>query len=740
MGTNLNGNPYTREEDEIDLSTLFAQLWANKWLIVIITSICFAFGAFYSYRQVPQYQTDVLIQADESKSSMKSGDGINILGLPSHGNVAAIESALIQSRFILDPVVKSLGLNIKIKPKKSIWERVFSRSYPTAEVNLFQLPKDRFNEDFQLVYEDKENVTLYNKKGKKILAGKAGELLVSQDGRYRLQVKAIASSSRSRYILKKYPSSMIVSQLINHIKIEGMGDKRKDIGLFSISMVDSNPQQAVKILNEVAHITQEKNAEKKSQEASQTLSFLEKQLPLAKQALSDAELKLNKYRAESGKINIEWQAQTLLEQLSELDKKIVGLQINKIDMSQRYTQEHPALIALDRQIEETEKEKNRLEQRIRSLPESDQIALGLMREVEVKSVLYTNLLNRIQELEVVKAGTISDVRILSLAKLPDRPLPSKKKLIYLGSIFFGFMLSAGLIFLRRLVFPRVQDPHWIERHFNIPNLATIPFSKENKTTLQHTTALHNGQSTLLAQINPKNLSIESLRSLRTSIQINLSCAKNNIITILGIMPEVGKTFISTNLAYLLATAGKRVLLIDADLRRGTAHQYFGLEPGPGFSELIQNQVAVAEALKRTAHKNLTLLPRGLYPDDPSELLSSSRCKELIQAFSEQYDIVLFDTPPILLVTDAALISAIAGVNYLVVGANMHRPEDIEISIKRVFSAGAAITGSIFNYKNSSSEMKSPGYGQYYSYYADDVPENNKKNKITNKIQKILSRA
>jgi tyrosine-protein kinase Etk/Wzc len=315
------------------------------------------------------------------------------------------------------------------------------------------------------------------------------------------------------------------------------------------------------------------------------------------------------------------------------------------------------------------------------------------------------------------------VRILSYAQFPDAPLPSKTIITCFGSAIIGLIMSVIVIWGRKMLHPRVEDPHWTEKHFNLSNLAIIPYSKEQLEAtgrLQITKTLP-----LLAHANPRNLAIESLRSLRTSLQVTLACATNNIISILGVCPGVGKSFVSANLAYLLAAGGKRVLLIDGDLRRGTLHKYFSVESSQGLAEVLSQNLPLEQALRSTMHDNLTLLPRGDYPQDPSELLISERFKSLIELLSQRFDVVVFDTAPILLVTDAVVVSNYSATNYLVLGAGVHRPGEIELVLKRLSSSNVQVHGTIFNFHRMATKMGSYGskyyYNKYrsYSYYYDD---------------------
>lgn len=714
MNTTIQSNKQHLEE-EIDFSNLIYQIIENKKIIIITTFIFVVFGLIYASQQVPTYKSDVLIQIEDNQgSSGKFSTSISAqLGSVTRNNLTTIEASLIQSRFILEPVIRSVGLDLNIRLKQNLFKRLFSPTHGQAEIHTFIVPKNKLKNPYFLQY-NKNEIRLYDKNKRLLAKGRVGELLKNETGSIQLQISNISAPPNSTFQLSKSASSQIINSLASRVKIEDLGKKIGNTGILSISLIDSDPNRAARILNSIVFEAKKKDAEKKSLEASKTLEFLYHQLPIVKNSLEKAELALNEYRAKSGKIDMQLQTKSLLDRLGDLDKQLATLRINEIDMTQHYTLAHPTLQALKTQIKSIKQDKLELENTLKALPLSDQVAVNLMRDVTIKNTLYTTLLNEIQQLQVAKAGMISNINILSLATIPEIPLPDKSKIIYLVSLALGLLTSIVIIFIRKLLFPRIQDPLWIENQYGITNLAIIPYSQEQHENSRKKLGLNDKQPILLTQSNPRNLSIESLRSLRTSLQVHLSCARNNIISILGIMPGVGKTFISTNLAYLLATAGKRVLLIDADLRRGTTHRYFSVPSSPGLAELIQGNTTPTDALKATTHENLVILPRGNYPDDPSELLSNKNFKDIIESFSQQYDIVIIDTAPVLLVTDAVLIGSISSINYLVLGSGIHQPADIEMTVKRLSSANVGINGSIFNFHNASSG-KNPYYRKYYSY-------------------------
>ena len=718
---------YVPESDEIDLSSFINQLSEYRWLILLVTLVTFGLGVFYASRQIPQYQSDVLLQIEAGQSSLGQTSAMaqQFMFRSPAGDATSTQIALMQSRFILEPVIKSLGLDISAVPKKrGVWSRLTSFGKKTIQVPLFEVPHQQINQVFTLVLDKPAHVRVSDPAGKVILQGPLGSLITNANKTIRLKVETINAPIGTQFSLMKRSDLPLVKSLSNRLKIEESGSKtRQNTGILALSLSGDDPNKIVQILNAIASVTQKKDAQKKSQEAAQTLEFLYHQLPVTKGQLEQAETALNRYRAKSGKIDIKLQTQFLLNQLADLDKQLGVLRISKIDMLQRFTLEHPTLIALDTQTQALESQRNQLEKGLKTLPASDQIAVNLMREVGVKKTLYLILLSKIQELEVVKAGTVSSVHVLSFASLPDAPLPGKRAMIYLGSILFGLLLSAMIIVGRRLISPRVDDPHWGERHFNLANLAIIPYCKDQTQNTADFKEHLLQEMPLLAHVNPRNLSIESLRSLRTSLQVTLAGASNNILAILGVSPGVGKSFVSANLAYLLAAGGKRVLLIDGDLRRGTLHKYVNAPHTPGLSEVLNKTTTIGSALIETAYKNLAFLPRGAYPTDPSELLMSDYFKALMNTLSQQYDVVLIDTAPVLLVTDAVLIGAISATNYLVMGAGAHQPADVEMVLKRLNGSGVQVQGSIFNFYRSETISRSYGqygkYGKYNTYYYDE---------------------
>ena len=220
--------------------------------------------------------------------------------------------------------------------------------------------------------------------------------------------------------------------------------------------------------------------------------------------------------------------------------------------------------------------------------------------------------------------------------------------------------------------------------------------------------------------NPADLAIEAIRSLRTSLHFAMLESSNNILVISGASPNAGKSFISSNLGAIVAQTGKRVLLIDADMRKGYIHKVFGVSNSNGISEILSGKSTVGSAILKTQLDNLDIITRGQVPPNPSELLMHERLKLFLESVSKEYDLILVDTPPILAVTDAAIIGQYVGTVLLVARFELNTAKEIEISKRRFEQSGIPVKGCILNgVVKKASSYYGYGYNHYgYSYNTD----------------------
>lgn len=448
----------------------------------------------------------------------------------------------------------------------------------------------------------------------------------------------------------------------------------------------------------------------KTLESKQTLSFLDKQLPDLKQKLEESEIKFNRFREQYNTIDVTQESELLLKQNIELEKMKIQLQQQQAELSSKYTNDHPLMSAINAQLAEINKKTSEMTQSIKRLPETQRLYLQLYRDVKVNTELYTTLLNSYQQLKIAEAGEIGNVRLIDHAIEPVKDIKPKSLITLILSIFVGGFIGVLLALLRNMLRSGIKDSSQIENELDLPVYATVPRSpiQENRIKL-----LKKKKSIpILAVKNSDDIAIESLRSMRTAIHFALSSAKNNIIMISGPAPELGKSFISINLATILAQSDKRVLLIDADMRRGYMHKYFNHDVKPGLSEYLSNQQDLDQIIRSTDVKNLSSMSRGKSPVNPSELLGTSKFSEMLQHLSTQYDHILIDTPPILAVTDGIIVSQYAGVNLVIARHAQTQIKELELTVNRFEQAGVKVTGVILN---DVQRTAGSSYGYNYSY-------------------------
>ncbi|MNM92803.1 Tyrosine-protein kinase wzc [compost metagenome] len=301
------------------------------------------------------------------------------------------------------------------------------------------------------------------------------------------------------------------------------------------------------------------------------------------------------------------------------------------------------------------------------------------------------------------------------------PVKPRKALIVAIATLLGGFLSVAFVFLQRMLNPGIEDPADIEA-LGLPVYAAIPLSVSNtlpklRKGKHGTRVVADGRQHLLAVSAPADPTVEALRSLRTSLHFAMLEAKNNILTISGPRPGVGKTFVSTNLAAVIAQAGQRVLVIDADMRKGTLHKILGVSPQKGLSDVLGGKLSVDEVIHPVSGlDNMHYMVRGDIPPNPAELLMHPRFAQLLQDMSGKYDLVIVDTPPILAVTDPALVATHAGSSLLVTRFGVNQAKEIELTLQRFEQNGVQIKGAIFN----AVEKRATGYYSYgyYEYKSD----------------------
>lgn len=520
--------------------------------------------------------------------------------------------------------------------------------------------------------------------------GEVGQML-TKDG-VSMMVSAIHAQEDGEFTVTKFSTLGMINNLQNNLTVTENG---KDTGVLSMTFTGEDKDKIRDILNSITRNYLEQNVERKSAEAAKSLAFLAKQLPEVRAHLDDAENKLNAYRQDKDSVDLPLEAKSVLDSMVNIDAQLNELTFKEAEISKLYTKRHPAYRTLLEKRQTLEEEKAKLNNRVTAMPKTQQEIVRLTRDVESGQQVYMQLLNKQQELKITEASTVGDVRIVDPAITQPGVLKPKKALIILGSIILGLMLSIVGVLLRSLFNRGIESPQVLEEN-GISVYASIPLSEWQKSRDSVKTVKgvkRYKQSQLLAVGNPTDLAIEAVRSLRTSLHFAMMQAKNNVLMMTGVSPSIGKTFVCANLAAVVSQTNKRVLLIDCDMRKGYTHELLGTNNVNGLSEILLGKGAIAESAKPTSIPKFDLIPRGQVPPNPSELLMSERFSQLIEWASKTYDLVLIDTPPILAVTDAAVVGRHAGTTLMVARYAVNTLKEVETSLSRFEQNGIEVKGS-----------------------------------------------
>ncbi|WP_180036728.1 MULTISPECIES: polysaccharide biosynthesis tyrosine autokinase [unclassified Acinetobacter] len=720
----------TNTEDTIDLKELFFSLIAQWKLIALCVILSLVCALLYLRTTPDTYQVDALVQVEENKGASAALLG-DLSDMIEQKSPAQAEIEILKSRLVLGTVIDRLNLNIRIHgTEDSFWSRLLNKHEYDSEYSgksvLFKDNQKSFDvRSFEIpdYYRDK-NLLLSFSQGKFSLTDSATEQVVfsaplnqtsqlqSEYGLWKVGIYS-QDSFDSTYLIQKQSLPAAVRSLLADYSV---AEKGKLTGVLGLNYQGTDKQHITQVLNAILAAYSQQNIERRSAETAQTLKFLEDQLPELKQQLDVAEREFNRFRQQYNTVDVTKESELYLTQSVTLETQKAELEQKVAEASAKYTAEHPIMQQMNAQLSAINKKINELDGTLRRLPELQRQYLQLFREVEVKQQLYTGLLNSYQQLRIAKAGEIGNVRIVDTAVEPIEPIKPKKLIVLILSIFVGGFLGTLLALLRNMLRSGVKDSTQIENELDLPVYATVPRSPVQESRIKLLKKKKN--IPILAVKNSDDIAIESLRSMRTAIHFALSSAKNNIIMVSGPAPEVGKSFISTNLATILAQSQKRVLIIDADLRRGYLHKYFNHANQPGLADYLNGQTELSQVIKATEVSGLDVIARGKSPANPSELLSTSQFTAMLNQLSEQYDHILIDTPPILAVTDGIIISQHAGVNLVIARYAKTQMKELELTINRFEQVGVKVNGIILNDIQRSSAGYGYGYNYSYAYKAN----------------------
>lgn len=712
-----------KDSDEIDLGRLVGELIDHRKLIISVTALFTLLSLVYALFATPIYQADALVQVEQKQANAILSNLSQML--PDSQPQSAPEIALLQSRMILGKTVDDLNLQTRVKQDYFPifgrgWARLTGEKPSEINISRLYLPvTDDDSPEIKLIVKDDMHYTL--KSDSFSIDGKVGELVDAKN--ISIKVDSITAPKGTTFSVSYVSKLKAISDLQDILTV---ADQGKDTGILTLSLTGDNPKLIEKIIDSITNNYLAQNISRQAAQDEKSLDFLNRQLPQVRGELDAAEDKLNLFRRQNDSVDLSLEAKSVLDQIVNVDNQLNELTFRESEISQLYTKEHPTYKALMEKRKTLQDEKAKLNKRVTAMPETQQEILRLSRDVESGRAVYMQLLNRQQELNIAKSSAIGNVRIIDNAVTEPKPIKPKKIIIVLLGIILGGGVSVAIVILQVFLRRGIESPEQLEE-LGVNVYASIPvsetFSKKTSQSFKRNKikGVNEYRDGLLAIENPADLAIEAIRGLRTSLHFAMMEARNNILMISGASPNAGKTFVSTNLSAIIAQSNKKVLFIEADLRKGYTHKLFEVSNDNGLSDLLAGKTDIAKAIKKLPAAGFDFISRGNIPPNPAELLMHERFGKLLEWANNEYDLVVIDTPPILAVTDAAIIGNYSGTTLLVARFEMNTPKEIEVSVKRFEQSGVKVKGCIMNgVVKKASSYYSYGYSYYgYSYNKDD---------------------
>lgn len=706
-----------QDEDEIDIGALIGRLWAGRYWIALFASFAGLIGLLIAMGTAHTYKADALLQLE-----MKSGQLALPAALTELTNTerrSATEIEILRSRLVLGQAVADARLDWSVSANRlpmvlaavdalgiPLSDLPFLRPYVRQgehlRLDLLEVPINWIAQDIAVSVHEGNRFSLLLPDG----STRDGEVDVTVSDSaigFALRIGSLNAAAGREFTIRHLRENVAVRNLRGRLSVAERG-RQSDI--LELSLTGQDPSEIARTLDAITKAYLRQNIARSAAEAESSLAFVESQLPAAEARTQAAERALNSYRQEQQAIDLSFEGQSLLTQIGALEDELQKLAVEEETLASRYTPNHPAYQQLLSAKERLELRLGRVREEVASLPQTQRDVLNLTRDLELAQAVYLELQNRAQELQVLRASSIGNVRIVDQATADERPIAPRRSRILALSVLLGIFAGIAFVLVQKALRKGVQSADEIAR-LDVPVYATINLSKQESGPARRAANL-----SILALSKPTDLTVEGFRSLRTSLHFAMLDASSRSVTLTSAAPEAGKSFCSVNLGVVAAQSGQKVCLVDADLRKGTLRRYFNVEKSHlGLADFLAGKAELDDVLVSGPIPGLYLIPSGVYPPNPSELLMRNRLAELVTALHSRFDLSVFDTPPALAVTDPIIVAQATGAAIAVIRFDETREAEIIAMQMQLQQGGTKLSGAILN----GYDPRRAHYGYYYDY-------------------------
>lgn len=689
------------------------------WPLLILYALL-AFAAAYAYLRyaTPIYEASAtLIIKDERRGGGEDSKILESLDLIASKKTIENEIEVLKSRALMEKVVKALYLYAPIAQEGKLKS---GDAYVLSPIKVEVLNPDSIQE-FQRIdfsYDKNSQTVLLNNKDKypinKFVNTPYGTLRFLPN---KYKFATLNSDKKQLYFALMEPQN-VANGLLKGFKIS----PNKQSAIIELSYKDPIPQRAVDLLNQLIILYDKASISEKNTLGINTLSFVNEQLSGMAKDLDSIEKKIQQYKSGSGAVDIGAQGASYLKNVGENDQKLsdVNMQLSMLNQVEKFVGARqngemlapstlgvdPSLVTLITQLQTAQTEYDNLKKTVgannptlKSL--SDQISklrpsideniqsqkqsltasrkslystngnynamlstvpykekqlLQISREHQTLSNQYQFLLQRKQETEMSLASVISNSRIVDKALAGKDPVSPNKKMIYIMALFGAIGLFVGTIILKDTLTGKIKFRNEIEKMTSIPILGEITFEKTNDP--------------LIIEKGTRSLAAEEFRKLRVSLSFLGIDADHKKLLLTSSISGEGKSFIAANLAVSISLTGKKVVLVDLDLNKPTLSDILRVNYEVGVTEFLSGEKEAYQVVnKLDTHENLSFISAGSLPENPTELLANGKVKSLIEYLENNFDMVVIDTSPAVLVTDAFILSGLCDATLYVIRHN-----------------------------------------------------------------------
>ena len=689
--------------DTITLLEALGILWRHKFFLVFCMVLGAVVGLGIGMWIRPQFTSDALLQVNV-KGGNKATKAMGEMGaLLDMSSPADAEIELIKSRMVLDYVVAEEHLAFSATPVD--WLNRLLHREGRMDIEELNIPEVARKERWMAMATGPNTFAVYTPEESKLVEGKVGDRVAAPYAGDSLviRVKLIRAAEGEMFRLSQRSPLVAARSLSKSLNV---AEKGKQTGIISVKYSSRYADRAASILNTIAKTYLRQNVEMRSAEAQKTLEFLEGQLPGVKAKLDSAEKVLADYRHKIGSVDMTGETRAHLDKELSLQRQILELEQERQATMRLFKEEHPTVRTIVKQQDKLRGELARLKKNAETMPLTQQEVMRLQEEVAVNNEVYTNMLNNIQQLRVVRAGEVGNVRIVDYAQIEQIQSKPKKFNILICAIAASFMLGVLIVFVRRMMRNGVRSSLEVERATDMSVFAKIPqFNGSLSKSKWH---LHRGVPFVVS--HPDDPVSEAFRSLQTALEFSLSKVDHKVLMVTGLIPGVGKSFVSLNLAALLAESGKKVLLVDADMRLGV----FRSRGEFGLAEILCGKATIDTAMTPTPTENLYLIAGGKIHTSACELLRGEPMANFVEEARAKFDFVIIDTPPLTLVTDAELVYPLADFGLYVLHYGKHSIDQIKETMEKLHRYAQKPGAFVMNHCEHDSGHYGYGYG-YYRY-------------------------